>query len=122
MNDCEKLIISTWLEKILHVDFMGRDILRAQLSLASVSIHQCFEHISVKFQVEDALLFTHNVRVPVQMVAWQENGVPIVFLLHVINGFIDELEVVMMDASKINVHDVDLSKVEYDVNKLVSFS
>ena len=46
------------------------------------------------------------------MRAFQKEFAPIVFLLHVVNGFINELELVTADSSKMDMETIELDKVE----------
>ena len=43
-----------------------------------------------------------NIRVPVELRVYKENHVPVQFLLHIINGYVNELEIFNADSSKIN--------------------
>ncbi len=50
------------------------------------------------------------------MRAFQTDDVPYVFLLHIVEGYVDELEVFKADSSEILLPpDIDLSKVEYEI-------
>ena len=53
------------------------------------------------------------------MRAFQQPSVPIVFLLHVVNGLIDELEIITADSTQIDANNIILEKVEYEINKEV---
>lgn len=53
------------------------------------------------------------------MRAFQQSTAPIVFLLHVINGIIDELEIFTADLTQIDADSIELEKVEYEVNREV---
>ena len=65
--------------------------------------------------------YPYPVRVPVEMRAFQKESAPIVFLLHVVNGFINELELVTADSSKIDMETIELDKVEYVINEAVKW-
>ena len=53
------------------------------------------------------------------MIAFQNSTAPIVFLLHVVNGVIDELEIITADSTQIDADRIQLEKVEYEVNQEV---
>lgn len=58
-------------------------------------------------------------RVPVEMRAFQQSSAPIIFLLHIINGIIDELEILTADSAQIDTDNIELERVEYEVNQEV---
>lgn len=53
------------------------------------------------------------------MRAFQDNSSPILFLLHVVNGLVFELEILTADSSKININAISLDKVKFEINKEV---
>lgn len=76
--------------------------------------------MSLKFKVEnDVEKYPYQIKVPVEMRAYQKESAPIVFLLHVIDGVIDELEIISADASEIKINDIKTENVQYEVNKEV---
>ena len=116
LNEKEK----TWLDKLLAIDFKGKKILKLQLSKAKVEYVEEYAYISLKFKIDSKIAkYPYLVRVPVEMRAYQEGSAPIIFLLHIIDGIIYELEIITADSSKINVNSIGLEKVEYEVNKEV---
>lgn len=106
-----------WIEKILEVEFKGKQILLRQVSKAKVFLEQGYDFISLKFQTEETEKYPYAVRVPVEMRAFQKDSAPVVFLLHIVNGFIDELELITADSSKIDVTTIEMDKVEYVINE-----
>ena len=108
-----------WIEKILEPEFKGKEILIEQILKAKVSFKQGYEFISLKFKVEAPPQYPYTVRVPVLMRVFQKNATPIIFLLHVINGYIDELEIITADLSKIELTTIELDKVEYEIDEVV---
>ena len=82
-------------------------------------LEEGYSFISLKFKTENTNRYPYPVRVPVEMRAFQKNSAPIVFLLHVVNGFIDELELITADSSKIDSASITLDNVEYVVNEQV---
>ena len=108
-----------WVKKILEVEFKGKQFLMEQISKAKVILEEGYSFISLKFKTENTNRYPYPVRVPVEMRAFQKNSAPIVFLLHVVNGFIDELELITADSSKIDSASITLDNVEYVVNEQV---
>ncbi len=108
-----------WLEKMLDIEFKGKSVLLRQLLNAKVILEQGYDFISLKFKIEGTEKYPYPVRVPVEMRTFNENTAPIVFLLHIINGFIDELEVITADSSRIDIEIIEFDKVEYVINENV---
>ena len=108
-----------WIEKLLEAEFKEKEILIEQILKAKVFFEQGYEFISLKFKVEATPKYPHTVRVPVVMRVFQKDATPIIFLLHVINGYIDELEIITADLSKIELTTIELDKVEYEIDKEV---
>jgi len=109
-----------WIDSLLNVEFQGKDILLKQLSKAKISYRQEYSFISIKFKVEGEIdPYPYRVRVPVEMRAFQKLTAPIIFLLHIINGVIDELEIITTDLTQIDADSIQLEKVEYEVNQEV---
>ncbi len=110
-----------WLEKILSTEFKGRNILVQQVDNAVVDGNYNRGYISLKFSIERTIeKFSHDVRVPIELHAHRDNKVPIVFLLHVINGFIDELEVFNADSSDMD-DEINIEGFNVYVNESVKY-
>ena len=104
----------------MDVEFRGRDILLKQFSKAKIIYKQEYAFISLKLKIEGEIEpYPYRVRVPVEMRAFQTSTAPIVFLLHVVNGVIDELEIITADLTQIDADSIKLEKVEYEVNQEV---
>ena len=116
LNTIEK----TWLNKVLDVDFKGRDILVEQISRAHVLRERNYSFVSLRFRVLDnSEEYPYCVRVPVEMRAFQKGHAPVVFLLHVVDGLINELEIITADSSEIADNCIELNAVEYEINSEV---
>lgn len=63
--------------------------------------------------------YPFHVRVPVEMRAFQQASAPIVFLLHIVGGVINELEIITADSTQIEADNIELTRVEYEVNQEV---
>lgn len=110
-----------WLEKLLAAPFRGKEILQKQLANAAVSVQQGCAFLSLKLLVKNETgKYPYPVRVPVEMRAYQEKTAPVVFLLHVLDGMADELEIVTADLSQIDPEYIRLDNVEYAVDKTVA--
>ena len=104
----------------MNIEFQGRDILLKQFSKAKIIYYQEYAFISLKFKMEGKVEpYPYSVRVPIEMIAFQNSTAPIVFLLHVVNGVIDELEIITADSTQIDADSIQLEKVEYEVNQEV---
>ena len=109
-----------WINSLMNVEFQGRDILLKQFSKAKIIYDQEYAFISLKFKIESEVEpYQYSVRVPVEMIAFQNSTAPIVFLLHVVNGVIDELEIITADSTQMDADSIQLEKVEYEVNQEV---
>ena len=109
-----------WINSLMNIEFQGRDILLKQFSKAKIIYDQEYAFISLKFKIEGEIEpYPYLVRVPVEMRAFQTSTAPIVFLLHVVNGVIDELEIITADSTQIDADSIQLEKVEYEVNQEV---
>ena len=109
-----------WIAVLMNAKFQGRDILLKQLAKANAIYKQEYAFISIKFKIEGKIeLYPYHVRVPVEMRAFQPSSAPIVFLLHVINGIIDELEIITADSTQIDVENINLERIEYEIDQEV---
>ena len=118
MNNKEKELAHKWLEKILSVDFDGRDIVLEQLKLANMTLSRHYAYVDVEFHFEkDVPLLPWKRGVPISMDALQKNKAPIIFVLHVNESIITALEVCTADSSKLDIYDVELELLEHFVHR-----
>ena len=111
----------SWINALLAVDFMGKDILMNQIAESEITVEENDAYYWMRFNIGDSKdRFPYDVRVPVIMIANQEDTAPIIFLLHVINGYVDELEIYIADLSVIDITSIDLGNVEYNIDVAVS--
>lgn len=108
-----------WLKKIFECEFKGRHILEKQLLKAKAISEEGYDFISIKFKTDETEKYPYSVRVPVEMRVFDNNSAPKVFLLHIIDGFIDELEVITADSSKMDSENITFEKVEFVINENV---
>ena len=107
-----------WINKLLSVDFKGKNIIQKQLENSSVILNEEYSYISLMFCPNSKTdIFPFNIRVPVEMRVFQGDSAPIVFLLHIINGYINELEILTADSSKIEIDSICLDKADYEINR-----
>lgn len=94
---------SAIMERLLQDPFPGRDELRAQIARSRVkSIDEYQDQYgSIEFEVKTGRKAKVSQRVPVDGRANDVDGVPIEFLLHVVNGTVTELEIYKADGSPI---------------------
>lgn len=106
-----------WLQKLLgSIDFPGRDALISQLKNAKV-IGNCLcgcKTIDIKIDSVSPR-FPYSIRVPVEMLVHNDKSAPVVFYLHVIDGYIKELEVFKADSERISER-IELDNAEVKVN------
>lgn len=109
-----------WIDSLMNVKFQGRDILLRQFTKARIVYKQEYDFISIKFKIEGEIEpYPFHVRVPVEMRAFQQASAPIVFLLHIVGGIINELEIITADSTKIEADNIELARVEYEINQEV---
>lgn len=109
-----------WIDKLFDAKFNDKDILKKQVLKSKISLQQEYAFISIKFNVENEIeKYPYQVRVPIEMRAYQSSSAPIVFLLHVIEGIINELEIITADSSEIKADCIELENVEYEINEEV---
>jgi hypothetical protein len=89
-------------ERLLSAEFSGCAELRSQVSLARV-FEECTHCPTIGLLVDHVTAPKANVkgRVPVEAEVDDKDGVRIHLLLHVVNGFLNELEVFREDGSEI---------------------
>lgn len=92
-----------WLEKILSQEFPGKTEIVAQINSSKVYREYTDSYLALKFKVDSSMPPTDiKVRVPVEMRVYESDKVPIQILLHVVQGYVSELEVFRADSSKID--------------------
>jgi hypothetical protein len=86
------------LGQLLSAEFQGREKLLRQLPSARVS-EECHDCQSIKLMVDKApgnISFVKR-RIPIEAEALDSDGVKIHILLHVVHGFMDEIEIFRED-------------------------
>lgn len=109
-----------WLTLMMKPDFDGKKIISEQLSNAYVVSEEITRGFaSIKLATSTNRYYPFHERVPITMLAYVEDfrGYrPIEFLLHVIDGFVDELEI--FDAAGFEIEDysnIPLDNIEYQI-------
>ena len=104
----------------MNVELKGKDILLQQFSKARIVYEQEYAFISIKFKVEEEIEpYPFHVRVPIEMRAFQQASVPIIFLLHIVGGVINELEIITADSTKIEADNIKSTRVGDEINQEV---
>jgi hypothetical protein len=81
------------LNKMLSVDFEGKDILLNQLNCAEVISYCSCGCKTIDIQVDENMpRYEYIKRIPVEIKTITSDGIPIIASLHVVNGYISELE------------------------------
>ena len=105
---------------LLSKDFPGRNKLLNQVSNAKVRpINEYSDNWgSLEFKIKSGNKAKVDERIPVQASTLDSDNVPITLFLHVINGKINELEIVKADNSPLNktlkASDLKLDNVRYE--------
>ncbi len=102
-NEAIKSNEKNWLEKILSVDFRHKEEIVNQINNSVIEREYTDFYLSLKFKVNKIIKpIETNIRVPVEMRVYKANQVPIQFLLHIIQGYVSELEIFNADSSIID--------------------
>lgn len=110
-----------WLNCMMQKEFLGREILIEQLENIEVIKESGFEFLSIKmFALQVNKLFPFDIRVPVEMICHQKTTAPIIFLLHIIEGKVNELEIITADSSFLDVDKIELMNREYILDAKLS--
>ena len=114
INALEKL----WLKAILSQGFDHKDELVNQINHSKIEREYTDFYLLLKFKVDSEMPpIETDIRVPVEMHLHQPNQVPAQFLLHVVQGYVSELEIFYADSSKITEHiNLKNAKIEVLVN------
>lgn len=108
-----------WLETMLSKNFSGNEIILKQLNSAQVTRKYNTGYFSIKTNTDKRLpQFPFEIRVPVEMRVFGKDKVPIVFLLHVVNGYVDELEIFNADSSPLS-KDIQIENAEVIIDKIL---
>lgn len=93
------------LDRLFENPFPGRDEIVKQIKLSKVrSIDEYKDNYgSIEFRLQVDIKAPVLQRVPVKALAYDVDNVPIEILLHVVDGKVNELEVVKSDGSPIKV-------------------
>ena len=113
-----------WIETLLSEDFLGRGEIINQINCAEILREYTEFYMALKFKVDNNKVqkIQTNIRVPVEMRVHRTGQVPIQFLLHIVQGYVSELEIFNADSSKIYM-DINLenAKVEIVINPELAF-
>ncbi len=113
-NEFEK----KWIYELFNVDFLGKDILMAQInSVININRTKRENFISLKFKIDNSVSrFPYKLRIPIELNLYQYNDIPVAFLLHLIDGYIDELEIYTMDGSTIDYNEFNFCIEKHIIN------
>jgi hypothetical protein len=110
--------INFWVNTLLAVDFLGKDIIVKQLMGAEYELKGEYEYLDVKFKPNSCERYPYNVRVPIEILAKQSTQNVVNILLHVIDGYVALLDINNMDLTDFN-GEISLDNVEYRVDEKV---
>ena len=117
LNIPRKLYEDEWkiLNKMLSVDFDGKDAIADQLKTAEVICYCSCGCKTIDIQVDENMpSYEYEKRVPVGLKTISTDGVPIIASIHIVNGYICELEIYRADSEKIE-EDIDLDNAIIDI-------
>lgn len=101
-----------WLSTLLKKQFSKREEIIRQINNSKIEREYTKFFLLVRFNVdkktEPINIYT---RIPVEMHVYRKGSCPLQFLLHVVNGYVSELEIFYADSSEINA-DLELDKAE----------
>ena len=107
-----------WFDKLLSVNFKGKEAIEQQLKSATFIVEKHYAHIIVEISVPTNVnKFPYNIRVPVHMVVFREGAAPIEFVLHILDGYAIELEILTADSKKIDLDNLKYQKIEYMIHE-----
>lgn len=91
-----------WLEEIFSKRFQYRNELINQINNAKIEREYTDFYLSLKFKVDSGIPPVQtDIRVPIEMRIYKEKQVPVQVLLHIVHGYISEVEIFNADSSKI---------------------
>ena len=96
LTDCERRL----LDRLLHLDFPGRDEIRQQIEECEVEPLDSDGSLNFHLKRRTSAVTT-KFRVPIEAEAMDSDGIKIHVLLHVVMGKIAELEVFKDDGSPV---------------------
>jgi hypothetical protein len=91
------------LNKMMSVDFIGKEIIIKQLNASRV-VNYCpcgCKTVDIKVDI-NLPQYKFDKRVPVELRTFSKSGVPIIASIHVINGYVEELEIYRADSEEID--------------------
>lgn len=104
------------LNKMTSEDFNDKDIILLQLKSAKVISYCPCGCKTIDVQVGHNLpKYKNNKRVPIELRTFSKDGIPIIASIHVVNGYINELEIIRAD-SKAIIEEIILDNAIIDIN------
>lgn len=103
-----------WLNLLLSRDFRYKEILLQQALTVKAKREDGGSYVSVLLSPDKKKQkYPLNIRVPVEVRARQKSMAPTIFLLHLIDGYINEMEIFSADSSIINIEGISLDDLEF---------
>lgn len=107
------------LEKIFSKKFQYREEIINQINNAEIERTYTDFYLSLKFKIGSEIPpVKTDIRVPVEMRIYKENQVPVQVFLHIVHGYVSEVEVFNADSSKIigGINFKNIKKIEILIN------
>lgn len=103
---------ATLLERLLVREFPGSAELREQLR--TISVAEIDADGSLRLSTRASIRAAVSRRIPVEASYVDRDGVRVHLLLHVVDGYLDELEVLRADSASIMNRPVDQAELDFD--------
>lgn len=110
----------TWLSALLREPFREREEIIRQINNAEIDREYDGFFLSIKFRVDKGIhAVKHCARVPVEMRVYRKGACPVQFLLHIVQGYVEEAEIFCADSSEIDIglNLEDVEKIEVIVEQ-----
>ena len=92
-----------WLEAMLVSDYEWSEVLTEQINSSEIKRDYTNYYLSLLFTPDVGTPIAHVKEVvPIDMRVYKEGRIPMQFLLHVVRGYVEELEIYNADSSMLN--------------------
>lgn len=116
ITKCEK----EWLEAMLSYKFDYKNIIIYQINQANIKRDYTEYFFRILFDVPSVLSpIPIKTRVPIEMRVHREKKAPIQFLLHIMDGFVSELEIFNADSSPMD-REIKITKKQIIIDPILT--
>lgn len=101
-------------EEVIAPDFPFKEIIKNQISSANTFRETYFDYMLIHFEIDhDLPKYPFPKRVPVSMQYYFKKSPPIDFLLHIVNGYVNALEIMNVAGEELIFNKADVSKITF---------